>query len=141
MARVDVTLNGKVYPIACDDGQEARVQECARMIDERMAEVRGAVRSATDNHLLVMVCLLFADELLDMRQQVADAQSQAAAAADRAEDAVRIAEEARASAAGLPGQLPLDGVPATGEAEAAAADALGRLATRVEALAARLERA
>ena len=141
MARVDVTLNGKVYPIACDDGQESRVQECARMIDERMAEVRGAVRSATDNHLLVMVCLLFADELLDMRHQVAEAQSQAANAAARAEEAVRVAEEAHIAAASLPGQLPLQGVPAAGEAESAAADALGRLANRVEALAARLERA
>lgn len=67
MARVDVTFNGRVYPIACDDGQEPRVREVAAYVTQRLGDVKASVRSASDTHLLVMVSLLLADELFDAR--------------------------------------------------------------------------
>ena len=68
MARVEITLNNRVYPIACEDGQEGRVREVAAFVGERVREIQGSVRTATDTHLLVMVCLMLGDELLDLRE-------------------------------------------------------------------------
>jgi len=68
VARVEITLNNRVYPIACEDGQEGRVREVAAFVGERVREIQGSVRTATDTHLLVMVCLMLGDELLDLRE-------------------------------------------------------------------------
>lgn len=67
MARVEITLNNRPYPIACEDGQEGRVREVAAFVAERIREIQGSVRTATDTHLLVMVALMLGDELLDLR--------------------------------------------------------------------------
>ena len=44
MAQVNVAIHGKVYGIACDDGQERRVQELAGYVDMRLREIAGAIR-------------------------------------------------------------------------------------------------
>ncbi|MCB9949209.1 MAG: cell division protein ZapA [Rhodospirillaceae bacterium] len=108
MPRIDITLNGRVYPIACEPGQEDRVIEIARYLDAKLTEIRGSVQTASDTHLLVMVSLLVVDELFDAREETAAFGE--AAAADPGNGAI-------------------------------AAEAIGRLAQRVEALAARLDRA
>jgi cell division protein ZapA len=69
MARVEITLNSRIYPIACEDGQEDRVRSVAAFLEERITEIKGAVRSVTDTHLLVMVSLMVADELMDLRSE------------------------------------------------------------------------
>ena len=109
MARIDITLAGRSYPIACDDGQEERVLEIARYIESRMTEIRGSFASVGDNHLLVMVTLLVVDELFDARDELA---LWSGAAQDQA-----------------------DGSPNGSLAE----EMVARLTNRVEALAARLE--
>ena len=68
MARVEINLNNRPYPIACEDGQEGRVREVASFVQERIREIQGSVRTATDTHLLVMVALMLGDELLDLRE-------------------------------------------------------------------------
>ena len=67
MPIVDVTLNHRVYPIACDEGQEDRVRHIARYLQQQVKEVRNQAPGATDAHLLVMVCLMLADELTEAR--------------------------------------------------------------------------
>lgn len=111
MARIDITLAGRAYPIACDDGQEERVFEIARYLDGKLAEIRGQVASASDTHMLVMVALLVVDELFDAREELAVWTGAAQESAD-------------GSGAG-----------------AVAAEVVARLTQRVEALAARLEQA
>lgn len=69
MARVEITLNNRAYPIACEDGQEKRVREVAAFVEERIREIQGSVRSVTDMHLLVMVSLMLGDELLDLKAE------------------------------------------------------------------------
>ncbi|WP_343716957.1 cell division protein ZapA [Inquilinus sp.] len=68
MARVEINLNNRPYPIACEDGQEPRVREVAAFVQDRIREIQGSVRTATDTHLLVMVALMLGDELLDLRE-------------------------------------------------------------------------
>lgn len=65
MAQVTVVINGRKYPIACDDGQEAHLTRLGSYIDKRIGELVAAIGQVGDARLLVMVCLLIADELSD----------------------------------------------------------------------------
>lgn len=73
MARVDITLNGRSYPIACEDGQEQRVLDLAEFLEERLSDIQSSVRQGSDQHLLVMVALMVADELFDLREEYEEA--------------------------------------------------------------------
>ena len=78
MARVDVTLNGRNYSVACEEGQEGRVRELARHVEGKLRHVlaRGA-GTANEAQLLVMAALMIADELFDLRAEAAARPSEA----------------------------------------------------------------
>ncbi|MEK9673463.1 MAG: cell division protein ZapA [Rhodospirillaceae bacterium] len=65
MAHVTVSINGRNYQVACDDGQEAHLTRLGSYVDNRVQELVAAVGQAGDARLLVMVSLLLADELSD----------------------------------------------------------------------------
>lgn len=71
MAHVSVTINGRNYEIACDDGQEAHLTRLAAYVDKRVSELVAAVGQVGDTRLLVMVNLLIADELSDAYAELA----------------------------------------------------------------------
>ena len=69
MARVDISLGGRHYPIACDDGQEDRVRRIAAYIDKKITTM-GSMAGATDTHVLVMASLMLGDELFDAHSKL-----------------------------------------------------------------------
>lgn len=71
MAQVNVAIHGKVYGIACDDGQERRVQELAGYVDMRLREIAGAGAATNESHLLVLTALVLADEIFDTKANMA----------------------------------------------------------------------
>lgn len=68
MAQVNITINGRNYQVACDDGQEAHLTRLGDYVDKRLNELVAAVGQVGDSRLLVMVSLLLADELSDLYQ-------------------------------------------------------------------------
>ena len=89
MTQVSVTINGRNYRIACDDGQEEHLTKLASYVDERVSDLVKAVGQIGDTRLLVMASLLIADELSDsyaeadkLKQAAADGDAAAALAAD-----------------------------------------------------------
>lgn len=71
MAQVSVSVNGKAYNIACDDGQEAHLERLAAYIDKRVGELVASVgRQIGDQQLLMMASLLVADELSDVYKEL-----------------------------------------------------------------------
>ena len=65
MAQVSITLRGRSYQIACDDGQEAHLSRLGRYLDDRATQLLQSTGPVSDSMLLVMVSLLIADELFD----------------------------------------------------------------------------
>jgi len=63
MAQVDVVINDRSYPIACDDGQDGHLTQLADYVDKRVQELVSSVGQVGDARLLVMASLLIADEL------------------------------------------------------------------------------
>ena len=68
MAQVTVTINGRPYPVACNDGEEARIGELARYIDGKVKHFAREFGGAGEARLLLMAALLLADELADARE-------------------------------------------------------------------------
>lgn len=63
MGQVDVSINGRQYQIACDDGQEDHVRQLGEYVDRRVQELVATVGQVGDSRLLVMSSLMVADEL------------------------------------------------------------------------------
>jgi cell division protein ZapA len=70
MAQVSVTINGRVYRMACDDGQEDHLARLARDIDARIGQLRSAFGEIGDTRLAVMAAIMVADELSETRRRM-----------------------------------------------------------------------
>ncbi len=70
MAQVSVTINGRVYRMACDDGQEEHLSRLARDLDARIARLRESFGEIGDTRLTVMAGLMVADELVEAKRQI-----------------------------------------------------------------------
>lgn len=82
MAVVNLTISGRVYEIACDDSQVARVNELGREVDSRAQMLLQQIGNVPDARLLVMVGLMLADELAESRDQLKSASGAVNAAAE-----------------------------------------------------------
>jgi cell division protein ZapA len=109
MPQVSVTINGRSYPVACDVGEEQRIQELAHAIDGKVTSFARQVGQAGEGRLLVLAALLLADELAEAREALRQAGGQVA------------------------------GANGSDINSSAIATGMNRLAARVEAVAARLE--
>ena len=58
MAQVTITINAREYAVACEDGQEGRILQLARILDEKARMLSGG-QQVNENMLLAMVALLF----------------------------------------------------------------------------------
>jgi cell division protein ZapA len=70
MAQISVTVNGRGYMVACDDGEEAHLEDLARYLDKRVQDLAGQVGQVGDTRLLLLAGLLVADELSEMLAKV-----------------------------------------------------------------------
>ncbi|MCX7310973.1 MAG: cell division protein ZapA [Alphaproteobacteria bacterium] len=65
MSQVNVTINGRQFRMACEDGQEGHLQQLARELDERISGLRTQFGEIGDARLTVMAALMVADELAE----------------------------------------------------------------------------
>jgi cell division protein ZapA len=91
MNHVNVSINGRQYRMACEEGQEARLLTLAESLESRIGSLRGKFGEIGDARLTVMAALTLCDELLDAGQRVRHLEEELAtlrdvraAAADRA---------------------------------------------------------
>lgn len=68
MAQVTITINAREYAIACEDGQEIRIMQLARLLDEKAKLLTDSSGQVNENMLLAMVGLLMADELSELKK-------------------------------------------------------------------------
>lgn len=65
MAQVTVTINGRTYPVTCNEGEEQRIAELARYIDGKVKSFARDLGQIGEARLLVLAALVIADELAD----------------------------------------------------------------------------
>ena len=72
MAVVDVTVNGRSYQLACDDGEEEHLANLAEYFDQRVAELTGSIGQVGETRLMLMAGLLVADDLSNAMDRLDD---------------------------------------------------------------------
>ena len=65
MNHINVTINGRQYRMACEEGQEIRLLKLADSLEQRIETLRGKFGEIGDARLTVMAALTVCDELLD----------------------------------------------------------------------------
>jgi cell division protein ZapA len=92
MSHVSVTINGRQYRMACEDGQEGHLMRLAADVDRRINELRERFGEIGDTRLVVMVAIMIADELSEfgkrirrLEEELAGLQDARVVAADRSQ--------------------------------------------------------
>jgi cell division protein ZapA len=92
MSHVNVTIHGRQYRMACEDGQEDHLLRLAKDLEQRIEQLKASFGAVGDMRLMVMAALTIADELSDtgkrirrLEQDLAALQDGRAASADRAQ--------------------------------------------------------
>jgi cell division protein ZapA len=80
MAEVSVRVNGRPYPVGCEDGQEEHVLGLAQLFDEHVSQVARDVGQLGETRLFLLGALLLADELAETRGRLAAVQADLARA-------------------------------------------------------------
>ena len=91
MSHINVTINGRQYRMACEEGQEVRLLKLAEGFESRIQDLRGKFGEIGDARLTVMAALTVCDELLDassripsLEQELEELRGVRVAAAERA---------------------------------------------------------
>jgi cell division protein ZapA len=116
MTQVTVTINGRQFRMACEDGQEGHLMNLARELDARIGALRSKFGEIGDTRLTVMAAITVADEL-----------AEAAARIKRLEEEIGALQSAQVATSDR-----------NKAAQAAIASALGAAAERVETITKRL---
>lgn len=71
MPQVSVTIAGKVYRIACGEGEEKHLEGLAASFDTRIQDMRAAFGEIGEMRLHVMAAITMADELHETKKRLA----------------------------------------------------------------------
>jgi cell division protein ZapA len=82
MAQINVTINGRSFRMACDDGEEERLLGLAERFDGWINELRGAFGEIGDQRLTVMAGIMATDQLVELEKKVAGLEAELATARD-----------------------------------------------------------
>ena len=84
MSQVTVTINGRQFRMACEDGQENHLQRLAADLDQRIERLRKSFGEIGDTRLTVMAALTVADELGETGAKLRQMEQELAACRTRA---------------------------------------------------------
>ncbi|HYC14231.1 MAG TPA: cell division protein ZapA [Stellaceae bacterium] len=70
MAEVHLTVNGRSYPVSCEEGQQARLKELAQYLDRKTADFAAKLGQIGEARLVVLAALVITDELADAQAQL-----------------------------------------------------------------------
>jgi cell division protein ZapA len=99
MNHINVTINGRQYRMACEEGQEMRLLRLAENLEARVEQLRGRFGEIGDARLTVMAALTVCDELQDASQRIRALEAELATLRDVRAAAVDRAKATQAAVA------------------------------------------
>ena len=90
-AMIDLTIAGRVYQVACREGEEETLRAAARLVDGKSREALAGLGTLSEARQFLFASLLLADQLLDKNPAAAPSSARAPdpALAMRAEELAR----------------------------------------------------
>lgn len=126
MPEVTITIGGRNFVVACQDGEEAFLETAAGMLDTEAQALSDQVGRVPEERMLLMAGLMLADRTASVEDRVREMESKLAES-EAALEALRNAPEPEAR------QVEVPVVPV------ALTEALAETAARAEALAAQID--
>ncbi|MFC5387668.1 cell division protein ZapA [Aquamicrobium segne] len=77
MAQVTVSIDGKQYRMACDEGQEEHLVGLAERFDRYVLHLKESFGEIGDQRLTVMAGIMVMDELSELQRRIAGLESEA----------------------------------------------------------------
>ncbi|MCC8932418.1 cell division protein ZapA [Rhizobium sp. 'Codium 1'] len=78
MAQVSVTIDGKAYRMACEEGQEDHLTELAGQFDRYVGHLKGQFGEIGDLRITVMAGIMVMDEMAEINRRLAAAEAELA---------------------------------------------------------------
>jgi cell division protein ZapA len=82
MPQVSVTINGRQFRMACEEGEEPHLMRLAEDLDQRISRLRTRFGEIGDTRLTVMAALTLADELSETKEKLQRLEPELAALQD-----------------------------------------------------------
>jgi cell division protein ZapA len=76
VAQLNIDINGKIYAVGCEDGQEQHLRNLAGVIDQQVRLVSADVGPLGETRLMLMGALLVADDLAAVNVRLAAAEAE-----------------------------------------------------------------
>jgi cell division protein ZapA len=99
VAQINVTINGRQFRMACEDGQEEHLLDLARDFNRRIDAIRAQFGEVGDMRLTIMAALTMGDEFSDTAARVARLEQEVTALQDARLDAANRAQATEAAIA------------------------------------------
>lgn len=93
MAQVTVTIDGKAYRMACEEGQENHLVSLATQFDRYVGHLKGQFGEIGDLRITVMAGIMIMDELSELNRRIASLEADLEEARGEANGAMRVAAE------------------------------------------------
>ena len=97
MSQVSVTINGRQFRMACEDGQEGHLMNLARDLDVRIEGLRKKFGEIGDTRLTVMAALTIADSLAETAARIKKLEDELLALHNARAEALNLDQAARAA--------------------------------------------
>ncbi len=105
MAQVTVTIDGKSYRMACDEGQEEHLIDLAQRFDRYVMHLKGSFGEIGDHRLAVMAGIMVMDELVELQKRVRGMESEIATLRKTRDEALMQADRNDSALTGVLGNL------------------------------------
>ena len=70
MAQVTVTIDGKAYRMACEEGQEQHLETLAGRFDQYVGHLKSQFGEIGDQRITVMAGIMIMDELAELTRKI-----------------------------------------------------------------------
>jgi cell division protein ZapA len=100
MAQVTVSIDGKSYRMACDEGQEEHLLALANRFDRYVAHLKVSFGEIGDHRLAVMAGIMVMDELSELQRRIEGMESEIATLRKTRDDALSKADRNDAAMVG-----------------------------------------
>lgn len=105
MAQVVVTIDGKAYRMACEEGQESHLEGLADNFDRYVGHLKSQFGEIGDLRVTVMAAIMVMDELSDAQRRIGDLEHEVENMRQGRDSAATVAEKSDQALAGMLSEL------------------------------------
>ena len=69
MTELEISIGGRIFPVACDNEEQDKVKEAAALINEEADSIQSQLGRLPESKMLLLSALMIADRLVDVETE------------------------------------------------------------------------